>query len=74
MSECLREISQCLAAPAGLLGIQPKMVCVAEHALENESSLFQSRLIQPSRASQRFNQPEGTESPGEISLSVTVIF
>src|SRR5215813_3926834 len=35
------------------------MVCVTEHPLEDQSRFIQSCLIQPSRAGERYNEPEG---------------
>src|SRR5262245_13857970 len=61
MRKSLREISQRLATGAGLLRIQPQVVCVTEHPFEDQSRVIQSGLVQPSRAGKRFNQPKGAD-------------
>ena len=37
MRKCLREIAECLALPSGLLRIEPEMVGIAQHALEQRA-------------------------------------
>jgi hypothetical protein len=39
VGECLREVAQGLAARAGLLGVEPQMVGVGQHALEDQPRL-----------------------------------
>src|SRR5215475_7099791 len=76
MRKGLGEISQRLAAGAGLLRVQPQVVCVTEHPLENQQSFFQSDLIQPPRACERFDEPKGTgvECPFDAFESVEALF
>src|SRR4051812_36897175 len=55
--ESLREVTQSLAAWADLLRIQPQVVGVAEHLLEDEPG-----FIDPSRARQRLYKPERAQA------------
>ena len=45
MGEGLRKVAQGLAAVAGLLGVQPEVIGVTEHLLENQPGLVQPRRI-----------------------------
>src|SRR5262249_24973590 len=51
----LREVAQRLARRSRLLGVQPQVVGVGKHLLENETS-----LLHPACARQRLDQPECT--------------
>src|SRR5262249_38699119 len=53
--ERLREVAQRLARRSCLLGVQPQVVGVGKHLLENEA-----RLLHPTCARQRLDQPECT--------------
>src|SRR5215208_3284842 len=39
--EGLREVAQCLAAVADLLGVEPEVVCVTEHMLEDKAGFLE---------------------------------
>src|SRR6266852_7109692 len=54
MGKGLGKVSQVLAARAELLGIQTKVVGVAQHLLEDEA-----RLVHVAGAGQRLHVPEG---------------
>ena len=41
MRKCLREIAECLALRSGLLCVEPQMIGVAQHALEQQPGLIQ---------------------------------
>src|SRR5215211_8646779 len=51
--EGLREIAQRLPAGPDLLRIEPEVVCVAEHLLEDETG-----LLEPASPRERFDEPE----------------
>src|SRR6202047_1669228 len=55
MRERLRKVAQRLARRPRLLGVQPQVVRVGQHLLEDEP-----RLLQPAGARQRLDQPERT--------------
>src|SRR5262245_64408509 len=66
--ERLREVAQRLARRSCLLGVQPQVVGVGKHLLENEA-----RLLHPTCARQRLDQPECAhiERPFAASQPVT---
>src|SRR3712207_111529 len=53
VGEGLREVAQRLAAGTDLLGVEPEVVGVAEHLLEDEPGFFE-----PTRARERLDEPE----------------
>jgi hypothetical protein len=61
MGESLREVTERLAAGAGLLRIKAEMIGVAEHALVHEPRVNQPITISLARARQRFDQPESAD-------------
>ena len=61
MGESLREVTERLAAGAGLFRIKAEMIGVAEHALVHEPRVNQPITISLARARQRFDQPEGAD-------------
>ena len=56
--EGLREIAQRFAVHPCFFGIQPEVIRVAKHFLEDQSRLVELGLIDSSSAGQRFHQPE----------------
>src|SRR5581483_4267572 len=66
VGERLREVAQHLAAGAGLLGEQPEVVGVAQHALEEEPRLVQAGRVVPAGAGERLHQPEGADVEGAL--------
>jgi hypothetical protein len=60
MRKCLREIAECLALPSSLLGIEPEMVGIAQHALEQQPG-----LVQPFRNRLTGGRPLMDGLPGE---------
>ena len=55
--EGLREVPQRLAAGPGLLGVQPEMIGVAEHPLEDQPRVVQARRVAcPARVSASTSQ------------------
>ena len=63
--EHLGEIAEGLTAPPCFLSVQPKMVGVAEHLLEDQTGLVQRATIDSTGPCDRFDQPEcaGVERP-----------
>src|SRR5262249_9656615 len=56
--ERLREVAQGLAARPGLLGVQPQVVAVAQHLLEQQPGLGQASRVDPPSPGQGLDQPE----------------
>jgi hypothetical protein len=57
VGEGLGEVAQRLAAGTDLLGVEPHVVGVAQHLLEDEPS-----LIEAARARERFDEPERAQA------------
>ena len=67
MREGLREVPQELAGRADLLGVEPEVVGVGEHFLEDEP-----RLVEPPSTRQGFDVPEGADGEGALVAGQTV--
>src|SRR5579871_341746 len=58
VSKGLREVAQSLSAGPGLLGVQPDVVAVTQHLLEQQPGLGQAVRVGSPGPSQRLDQPE----------------
>src|SRR4051812_16163441 len=61
VGEGLREVAQRLAGRTDLLGVEPEVVGVAEHLLEDEAGIFE-----PSGARQGLDEPERAKVEGAL--------
>jgi hypothetical protein len=61
VGECLGEVAERFARRADLLRIEPEVVRVAQHLLEDEAG-----LLETSRARQGLDQPEGAHGEGPL--------
>jgi len=67
VSERLREISQTLAPQAGLFGIQPDMVGVAQHLFKHEAGSMESLPVGQICEGSGSYQPKGANIKGAFS-------
>ena len=64
VGERLREVSQGLAAAAGLFGVEAKMIGIAEHLFEKQPGIIESGGICAAGAGEGFDKPEGAHVEG----------
>src|SRR5215208_5968313 len=57
--EGLREVAQRLAMVSNLLGVEPEVVGITEHMLENKA-----RFLEPASPRERLDEPEGAQAEG----------
>src|SRR5262249_51433168 len=66
VGERLREVAERLAAAAGLFAVEPKVVGVADHLLEQQPGIFQACGVGAAGACKRLDQPEGAHVEGSL--------
>jgi len=59
MRECLREVPKCFAARTCLFRVQPQVIGIGQHLLEQQPGFFEPARILLTRASQGLDEPEG---------------
>ncbi len=73
MREGLRKIPEGLAGGTRLLGVEPQMICVAEHLLEEEPGLVETAVVRLPGAGQSFDQPEAAEIETALDARKAVV-
>src|SRR5215471_15704063 len=73
VGERLRIIAERFAGVAGLLGVEPEVICKSEHALEKKPRLVEQALVGAAGTRQRLDEPERANVERAFAADETVL-